>query len=162
MAGYIKLHRKLTEWEWYSDPNTLRVFLHLLLKASYKETRYRGHPIHPGQVVCGRKALARELKMSERSVRTALAHLKSTNEVTIKTTSKFSVITIEKWALYQGYNYGSDQQNDQQAVQQTTSNRPHSRNIEGKKREGGRAPRTRKNDLEESYAMMEDWANDEN
>ena len=33
MSGWIKLHRKITEWEWYSDANTFRVFMHLLLTA---------------------------------------------------------------------------------------------------------------------------------
>ena len=37
-TGWISLYRKFTEWEWYTDANTMRVFLHLLLKANiYKQ-----------------------------------------------------------------------------------------------------------------------------
>lgn len=100
-GGYIKLHRKFTKWGWYGDPNTARVFLHLLLTASWEECEYRGYKIRPGQVVTGRRKLAKDLKMSERSVRTALEHLKSTHEITIKPTNKFSIITIENWDKYQ-------------------------------------------------------------
>lgn len=124
MAGYIKLHRKLLKWGWYSDPNTFRVFMHLLLIASYECNEFRGHKLKPGQAVIGRKRLAKELKMSEQSVRTALEHLKSTNEITIKTTNRFSIVTIENWAKYQCAEDDTDQQDNQQANQQLTNNQP--------------------------------------
>lgn len=101
MNGYIKLFRQLTDWEWYTDADTMRVFLHLLLKTNHSDHEWRGIKVLRGQCVTGRKELASELKISERRVRTALNHLKSTNEVTIKATSKYSVVTIENWALYQ-------------------------------------------------------------
>ena len=101
MNGYIKLFRQLTDWEWYTDADTMRVFLHLLLKANHSDHEWRGIKVLRGQCITGRKELASELKISERRVRTAINHLKSTNEVTIKATSKYSVVTIENWALYQ-------------------------------------------------------------
>ena len=100
-GGYIKLHRKFTNWCWYNDVNTKAVFLHLLLTASWEECEYRGYKIKPGQVVTGRRRLAKDLKMSERSVRTALEHLKSTREITIKPTHSFSIITVVNWRKYQ-------------------------------------------------------------
>ena len=100
-SGYIKLFRKMVEWEWYGDPNTKAVFLHLLLTANYKRTKYRGVTLKPGQTVIGRKALAEELGMSERNVRTALNHLKATNEIATKATNKFTVVTIVNWESYQ-------------------------------------------------------------
>lgn len=99
--GYIKIWRQLTSWEWYDDPNTLRVFLHLLLNASWAENRWQGITIQPGQLITGRKKLAAELKLSERKIRTSLTKLKSTSEIAIKTTSKYSIITICKWETYQ-------------------------------------------------------------
>lgn len=128
--GYIKLHRKMVDWRWYKDPNTFRVFIHLLLSASYKEEDYRGHHIMPGQVVCGRKQLAKELGMSEKAIRTALNHLKSTNEVTIKTTNKFSIITIEKWGKYQVEDSQKGQQKGQQNGQQRASKTQKSGHIQ--------------------------------
>ena len=101
MNGYIKIHRKITEWGWYKDPNTKAVFLHLLLTANYREREYMGMKILPGQCIIGRLELAKTLGLTERSVRTALQHLKSTNEVTIKTTNRFSVVTIVNWEKYQ-------------------------------------------------------------
>lgn len=101
MNGYIKLHRKITEWGWYKDTNTKVLFLHLLLTANFKENTFKGKTIGVGQVVVGRKQLAKELGLSEQSVRTSLNHLKSTNEITIQATNQYSVITIVKWEDYQ-------------------------------------------------------------
>ena len=45
MNGWIKLHRKITEWEWYTDRNTLAVFLHLLIMANIEDKKYRGYDV---------------------------------------------------------------------------------------------------------------------
>ena len=100
-VGWIKLHRKMIDWEWYSDGNTFRVFVHLLFTANYEDSRYRGYSVPRGSVVIGRKALAETLAISEQNVRTALDHLKSTNEITIKSTNRFSVATVVNYEFYQ-------------------------------------------------------------
>ena len=107
-GGYIKLHYKFLEWEWYDNPKTKILFLHLLLLAQYKDYKYCGKTLKPGQVVTGRLKLAKELNMSEREIRTALEHLKSTREIDQQTTSQYSIITINNWDKYQG--------NDQQTT----------------------------------------------
>ena len=138
--GYIKLHRKLLDWGWYKDPNTKAVFLHLLLTANFTESEYMGVKIYPGQTVIGRKALAETLGMSERNVRTALNYLKSTNEVTIKVTNKFSVVTIVGWEKYQV----DELKPTNKPTNKMTNNRPASdhtiRKKESKNRESTHAP----------------------
>ena len=99
--GFIKLYRSMTSWEWYQDANTTRVFLHLLLNANLEESRFKNHVIPKGSLVIGRKSLAETLGITEQNVRTALNHLKSTNEITIKSTNRFSIVTIVNWEKYQ-------------------------------------------------------------
>ena len=120
-SGFIKLNRNILSWRWYSDVITFRVFLHLLLKANYKDGEFEIHTIKRGQLVTGRKSLAKELKLSEQSIRTALEHLKSTNEITIKATSKYSIITINSYDKYQSVTNTSTN-NQPTANQQPTSN----------------------------------------
>jgi hypothetical protein len=121
-TGFVVIHRKIMEWEWYSDTNTFRVFLHLLLKANHKPTKFRGFEIGRGQVIIGRKALAKTLKLSEREVRTAIEHLKMTGELTIKSTHRFSGATLTKYTLYQD----RKPRTTSQATSQATSKRPAS------------------------------------
>ncbi|TDS14765.1 hypothetical protein [Sphingobacterium paludis] len=123
--GWIKLHRSILDWEWYDDPNTKIMFLHLLLKANHKDKNYKGSIIKRGDLVTGRMVLSAELGMSEQQVRTSLNKLKSTNEITIKTTNKNSVISIVNYDLYQ------EKDDDQPTTQptgshQTTNGKPTS------------------------------------
>jgi hypothetical protein len=60
------------------------------------------------------------LKMSERKIRTCLDKLKTLENLTIKPTNKYSIITINNWHTYQQQEFTNDQQNDQLA----TSRRP--------------------------------------
>jgi len=99
--GWIKIHRKLLDWEWYDEPNVMRLFLHLLLKANHKDKNYRGQVIKKGTLLTGRDLLAKETGLSIQQIRTAINKLKSTNEITIKTNKQGSVIQIVKYAEYQ-------------------------------------------------------------
>lgn len=99
--GYIRIDRKILDWEWYSDINTSRLFLHLLLKANWKSGRFQGIEVPIGSLVTSYNVLAAETGLSVRNVRTALSHLQSTGEVTIKSHSKFSIISIKNYGLYQ-------------------------------------------------------------
>lgn len=134
-TGWISLYRKFMEWEWYTDANTMRLFLHLLLKANHQDGNWQGKTIKRGQVVTGRKSLSNELKISEQAIRTSLNKLKITNEITIETTNKFSIITIVKYDVYQDNQKESNQQNDQQVTngqpasnQQLTTNNNNNNN----------------------------------
>mgnify|MGYP002523962351 CR=1 FL=1 len=114
--SYIKLHRKFTEWEWFTDGDMVKMFLYLLCKANFKDRKYKGQVIKRGQLLTGRKKLAQELKMTERKVRTCLSRLEETEEISLKTTNKNTLISILKYDFYQSECPESDQQ--------TTSKRP--------------------------------------
>ena len=141
--GFVKINRKLTKWEWYTDANTARVFLHCLIMANWQDTRFRGQEVPRGSFVTGRKKLATELKMSEQSVRTALEHLKSTNEITIKTTSKYSIISVVKYNDYQAVNQRANHQltnNQPTTNQQLTTYKEYKENKNLKKGKKGAPP----------------------
>ena len=98
---YIKLFRKMLTWEWYKDTNTFRVFMHILLNANYRPSKYMGYTIGAGECVFGRKKWAAALGLSEQQVRTAISHLQSTNEITMTSTNRFSIIHVVKWEFWQ-------------------------------------------------------------
>lgn len=123
-VGWIKFHRRFLEWGWYKDVNTKVVFIHLLLTANHTETEFEGVTIKPGQTVVGRKELAKATGLSEQSVRTAIKHLKSTNEITTWSTNRFTVVTIENWKKYQVDDVSDNQDDSQLVDQQLTSNQP--------------------------------------
>ena len=99
--GFIALHRSLLSWGWHTDPATGWLFVNLLLMANWTDSEWQGMTIERGQLVTGRKALAAQTGLSEQTVRTSLNRLKSTNEITIASTNKFSVITIVNYGKFQ-------------------------------------------------------------
>jgi len=101
LAGYIKLHRKITEWEWYRDINTTRLFIHLLLKANFRDKKYKGRIIPRGSIATTIPLLSEETALTVKEVRTALTHLKSTHEVGVERAGKESVIEVHNYEVYQ-------------------------------------------------------------
>lgn len=101
MTGYIQLHRKLMEWEWYTDQKTFKVFLHCLLKANFKDNKWRGKTIKRGQFITSLSNFASETGLSVKQVRTALDNLESTGEVGKQSTSVNTCITVIYYDKYQ-------------------------------------------------------------
>ena len=98
---YIKLYKKMLDWEWYDDPNTMRVFLHCLLKANWKPGSWHGINYSAGEFITSLETLAVETNLTINQVRTAIRHLKSTGEITSRTHSKCRIITVKNWDAYQ-------------------------------------------------------------
>lgn len=122
MEGWIKVHRKLVDWEWYNDINVKVVFLHLLLTANHKEKQWKRQTILRGQKLTSIEHLADDVGLTIQQTRTALKKLKSTHEITIKTTNKNTLITIEKFNNYQFEIDEDNKQNNKQFNNLITNN----------------------------------------
>ena len=101
MTGYVPLYRKIKEWEWYDEANTMRMFIHCLISANHKDNKWRGILVKKGSFITSIGNLAHELKLTKQNVRTALANLQKTNEITIKTTHHYTTINVVNWAKYE-------------------------------------------------------------
>jgi len=133
--GFIAIHRKIMKWEWYNDSTMVHFFLHLLLSANHAEGRFQGILIKRGQLITGRKKLARDTGISEQSIRTCIKRLKSTREITIVPTNHNSLITIcnyETYALKENFSTNKSTMfltSDQPATnQQLTTNNKNNKN----------------------------------
>lgn len=108
--GFVAIPRGLTDWEWYTEPNTARLFIHLLLTANWQEKQWQGITIHPGELVTSQSQLAKQLNLSVQEVRTALKHLTLTGWLTVKTGPKYSVVTINNYGAVTDSNRVSNRQ----------------------------------------------------
>lgn len=123
-GGWIKLHRKILDWEWYKHPYIFSVFLHLILSANHENKQWQGVEIKRGQLITSLDSLYFQLnynrktgkltkcgkKISIRNIRTALSKLKLTKEIAIETTSKYTLITINNYDRYQAIDKPNDKQ----------------------------------------------------
>lgn len=102
-SGRISLHRKILDWAWYSEINTCRLFIHMLLRANWKEGKFRNTTVPHGSFVSSVAKLAEETGLTIDEVRTAIMHLISTNEITKQSTNKYTVFTVVNYNLYQDF-----------------------------------------------------------
>ena len=134
MEGWIKLHRKFSDWEWFQDSYMVHLFIYLLLNANHKEGKWKGVDIERGTLITGRKKLSLATGISEQSIRTCLKKLEQTNEIKIdtkstreltkKSTSNFTIITICNYDNYQSEIITTNQEINQQTNHELTSNQP--------------------------------------
>lgn len=120
MNGWIKLYRKLLNWEWSDDPNTGWLFMICLMSANHIDNKWHGLIIKKGSFLTSQPHLAKKTGLSVMQVRTSLNKLKLTGELTVKTTNKYTVISIQNWNKYQQDNR---QPNSQITGKQQASNR---------------------------------------
>ena len=136
--GYIKLYRSSLKKGWLQNPKLWAFWCWCLMKASHREHKQIvGHQVVdllPGQFVFGLKAASKELRQSIQSIRT---HLKFCTKVeqnlTVKTTNKYSIITIVNWDSYQvDEELPNKQNNNQLTNKQQTTNKQLTTNKNGK------------------------------
>ena len=101
---------------------TLTGFSNLLLKANYSDKEWEDTIIKRGSFITGLKKLSLELEMSQNKIRLALNKLERTNEISIKTTNKYRVITITNYEGYQPNITNKPQSNNKQNTNRTQTN----------------------------------------
>lgn len=121
--GFIKIYRQMVNWEWYQDLNVFRLFTHLLLTVNYEDKKWQGITIPRGSKVTSLNHLAEETGLSVRQVRVALDKLKMTNEVTSKTTNKYTLISVVKYSDFQDNKKANGKQDDTQDDKRVTNER---------------------------------------
>lgn len=113
MEGWIKLHRKILESPIFSDADLLKLWIFCLSKASHKGSSIiidkKVIELAPGEFVTGRfslydeynRGVAPRKKIKETTLWNWLKRLENCGNIDIKTTNKYSVVTVIKWCDYQ-------------------------------------------------------------
>ncbi|MDH5160372.1 DnaD domain-containing protein [Heyndrickxia oleronia] len=130
LQGWVSIHRKIMNNPVWQDPKLLKLWMLCLLEASHKEhEQLVGKQIiklEPGQFITGRFSLAESYnygmkkneKVNERTLWRWLKGLENDDFLTIKSETKYSVVTINNWNLYQH----DVQLNDQQVSNKCPAN----------------------------------------
>lgn len=129
MAGYIKLHRQLLESYQFGNPNNLKIWIWMLLKASHKSRTiplkvskgYTDVKIERGQFIFGRNKAEIELNIDSSTIYRVLKKLESDGSIVVKSNNQYSVITICKYD-----NYNNIEDDDEQPLnnRRTTDEQP--------------------------------------
>lgn len=117
--GWIKLHRKITDWEWSDDVNTFSLFVHLLILANFEDGKWHGIVVKRGQLISSYEKLAKICGISTQSVRTSINRLKSTGELTHQPHPNYGLFILNNYDEYQEANSLT---NSQPTVSQQSTN----------------------------------------
>ncbi len=102
---FIKLDRSILYWSWYTDADTFRLFVHLLLNANVSDNLFNDVTIKRGSIATSYASLSDKLGISIHRVRNAMDRLKKTGEITVRRYSNFQVITVVNYDKYQSHHY---------------------------------------------------------
>ena len=100
-TGWIKLHRSLTEWEWWDDHNATRLLVYLLCSVNHEQKKWKGLTVEPGTLITSFEKLAMNTGLSVKQVRLAMEKLESSGEVLRKKARKGQAVTLTKWEKLQ-------------------------------------------------------------
>jgi len=101
MIGWIRIHRKFLDWEWFNKSEAVHLFLYLVLKANHKDGQWQGIDVKRGQFITSFGKVSTDTGISLQTIRTLLKKFEKTNEINIQTTNKFTIVTICKYECYQ-------------------------------------------------------------
>jgi hypothetical protein len=120
MSGWIRIHRKFLDWEWFNKSEAVHLFMYLVLKANHKDGQWQGIDVKRGQFITSFGKVSTDTGISLQTIRTLLKKFEKTNEINIQTTNKFTIVTICKYECYQQENEPTNTQITNK--QQTTNN----------------------------------------
>jgi hypothetical protein len=126
MSGWIKLHRKFLDWEWFNKSEAVHLFLYMLIKANHKNAKWQGNDVKRGQFISSLGNISNATGISIQQIRTILKKLEKTNEIEVKSTSQFTIVTICKYECYQDENETTNKpltNNQQTTNKQSTTNK---------------------------------------
>lgn len=126
-------------WEWYTDANTMRVFLHILLNANHRDKEFRGMTIRRGEWLTSYNKIATALGLSKKQVRLSIDKLKRTQEVRTRRARDGALdgllIIVENYTLYQstdkegGHSVGYHEGHDEGTTRALNKNEKNVKNI---------------------------------
>jgi DNA-binding transcriptional MerR regulator len=138
MSGWIKIHRKFLDWEWFNKSEAVHLFLYMVIKANHKDNKWQGNDVKRGQFISSLGNISSATGITIQQIRTILKKLEKTNEIVVKSTSQFTIVTICKYECYQDENEDTNKRitnNQQTTNKQSTTNKNEKNNKENIYRE---------------------------
>ena len=131
--GFIVLWRKFQNTSFYKDSLAFHLAVHLILEANHEPKKFvfnsKEETLERGQHLTGRLKLSQEIGLPPSTIRNKLKLLQNVGFLDIKSTNKFSIVTICNYNTYQdtktkkGQHIGQPEDN-----QRTTKGQPKDTN----------------------------------
>ena len=150
--GFVKLFRKLVDWKYAQFPNAVALWVHILIRANWKDGYFMGHEIPRGSLATSMQGLAEQTGMNRSTVIKWIKRFEDDGQIECVRTQRFTIIKVSNYRAFQdvdsdGYQQLNQQQNQQLGQQQSQQQGQHNRRKKEEKeikkernREGLRSP----------------------
>lgn len=116
--GFIVLNRRISSWRWWDMPNAVTLWLHILIGANWTDGYFLGQKIERGQLATSIHRLAEESGLHPNTVRHWLKKFEDEQQITLKSTNRYTLITVINYHKYQDCFTDDVKQNVNQDVKQ--------------------------------------------
>lgn len=99
--GFVTLSRQLLDWRFAQFPYAVALWVHLIMRANWKDSWFLGERIPRGSLATSTASLADMTGMSESTVRRWLKKFEEDGQITRKATNRFTVINITNYRAFQ-------------------------------------------------------------
>lgn len=104
--GFIKISRQILEWKYVQNPNALALWIQLLLMANWKDGYFMGTTVPRGSLATSIQSLASKTGMHPNTVRKWLKKFENENQISTKSTNRFTLISISNYNTFQAFDEG--------------------------------------------------------
>lgn len=102
MTSWIKLHRQILEWEHFTEPTVLQVWVCLLALTKPRQHRVHGVYVHPNEVLISYRDLHEITGLAIGTVKSAIDKLRNTGEISVQVIQGAgTLVRIEKFQQFQ-------------------------------------------------------------
>lgn len=117
--GFIKIDRQILEWRYHDCYYAFTIWMHILLLANWTDGYFKGNPIKRGELVTSinNLMLVTGIK-SDNTIRKWLKVFESEDMISLKTTNKYTHISIVNYDKFQDVGETLAELNAQQTAEQ--------------------------------------------
>jgi len=98
-TAYIVLDNDFENWTWFKNSKTLQVYIYLLASANLLTEKMFGETIERGSVLINNATIATDCGLTIQNVRTALANLVKSGDITREYKNHYQIIHINHFEL---------------------------------------------------------------
>lgn len=134
MDGWISIHRKIKDnWIWEDKPFSKgQAWIDILLRVNHADNKILiGNQLielKSGQTIWSILEMSKEWGWSKTKVSNFLKLLENENNISQKRTTKYTLITVEKWEMYQDSKQKSGIKTETKEKQKNTNNNDNKEN----------------------------------
>ena len=130
--GFVKLFRKLVDWKYAQFPNAVALWVHILIRANWKDGYFMGHEIPRGSLATSMQGLAEQTGMNRSTVIKWIKRFEDDGQIECVRTQRFTIIKVSNYRAFQdvdsdGYQQLNQQLNQQLGQQQSQQQGQHNR-----------------------------------